>query len=72
MTETPAPHAEEMARDAARYRWLRDHFDDVYAVNLEGELVVQVKGVGLPGESAETLDAAIDAALAATEGSADV
>lgn len=58
----PAPHHLD-AQDAARYRWLSAHFEDIYAVNAEGELVVQIKGVGLPDEDGAKLDAAIDAAM---------
>lgn len=51
----------EEQRDAERYRWLRDHFEDVYALNDDGDLVVAVKSL-YNSEASERLDAAIDAA----------
>ena len=50
--------------DSERYRWLRQHFDDIWW-NAEGEGVRCVRALGVAGESAPRLDAAIDAALAA-------
>ncbi|WP_250502790.1 hypothetical protein [Caballeronia sp. AZ7_KS35] len=60
-----AQRAMKDARDAERYRWLRDHFEDVYACDADGESLVQVKAFGLVGESADTLNTAIDRAIAA-------
>ena len=66
LTAPPAPQGD--ARDAERYRWLRDHYDDVYALDEQGDLAVQIKAAGLIGESAQKLDTAIDAAIAAQAG----
>lgn len=49
------------AAAAERYRKLRHWYEDVYALDAAGDLVVQIKAVGLPGESADRLDDAIDA-----------
>lgn len=55
-----SPSAADAAA-AERYRKLRHWYEDVYALDAAGDLVVQVKAVGLPGESADRLDDAIDA-----------
>lgn len=50
----PAPLGDDVVRDAARYRWLRDECDDVDVKD----------GLMWIAQSHETLDAAIDAATA--------
>ncbi len=48
-------------RDAARYRWLRDHTNSMSAV--PPLTVAKVAGWGLDAWSGDNLDAAIDAAM---------
>jgi len=55
---------ESAGADSERYRFLRQHFDDIWW-SVEGDEVHRVKALGVTGESAPRLDAAIDAALAA-------